>query len=450
MARKVKEEKLDLYYLGTEDKKEGRKTRAKKNSPSKHTKKRGTKEESDSDVFNFDNEIVIGINVLPDKKKKNTNKKSTISKNIETKKEKKVSNKVDKTKNKTSNSSKPKAKTSEKAGTKAKTRTTTKQTRKPSTKSNVANKKKNKVQEDKKDTDNDRFDFDEEIVIGVNVLPNSKVKKENQKNKSSKNKIRQNKNNLNRNSMVEDEDKHTENYMKTKRIVRSFIIIFLFIGVAVLFMISPIFSIEKINVSGNLKISNEQIISLSQIQLGTNTYKMINSQIEDNIKENAYIDTVNVKRKLPNEINIIVTERKPQYMLKYGNAFVYLNNQGYLLEISEEKLQLPIISGYTTLEENLKEGNRLNQEDLKKLETVLKIMESATNNDISTYISEINIADSNNFTLILESKGKTAYLGDATSINDRIIILRQMIIKAEGKSGQAFLIDKDRMYFREE
>ena len=76
-------------------------------------------------------------------------------------------------------------------------------------------------------------------------------------------------------------------------------------------------------------------------------------------------------------------------------------------------------------------------------------MESATNNDIAIYISEINISDANNFTLILESKGKTAYLGDATSINDRIIILKQMIIKAEGKNGEAFLIDKDRMYFRE-
>lgn len=215
-------------------------------------------------------------------------------------------------------------------------------------------------------------------------------------------------------------------------------------------MTSPMFNITKINISGNLNVSEEQIISLSKIQLDTNTYKMNNAKVEQNIKENAYIDSVVVKRKLPNQINIEVSERKPQYMLKYGNAYVYISSQGYMLEISEERLETAVISGYTTSEENIKPGNRLNQEDLKKLEVVLKIMESASNNDVAPDITEINIADVNNYTLKLEGKGKIAYLGDGTSINDKMIVLKQMIIKAEGKSGEAFLMDKNKMYFREE
>lgn len=347
-----------------------------------------------------------------------------------------------------------------------------KEEKKARAKKRSPSRKKTGKRKSEKDTHNDDvFNFDNEIVIGINVIPDEK--KETQKNKNKKKKNKNNKtksntkNKINKNSARNNRneqinkarrekdtatnvDKHRKNYKRAKFIVRVFMIILLFAAVIILLMTSPLFNITKINISGNSKVSEEQIRSLSQIQLETNTFKMINSKVEENIKENAYIDTVEVNRKLPNEVNIVVTERKPQYMLKYGNAYVYISSQGYMLEISEEKLNTTIISGYSTTEENIKPGNRLNQEDLKKLEVVLKIMESASSNDIATYISEIDISDSNNFTLILESKNKIAYLGEGTNINDKIIVLKQMIIKAEGKSGKAFLMDKDRMYFREE
>lgn len=378
MARKAKEGTIDLYYLNSNNKKEEKKTRAKKASPSrnKNGKNKTKKEDLNDDIFNFDNEIVIGINVLPDPKKeqqKNGNKK------------------------------------------------------KKTTKKNSA---KNTKQNSKEIKKNNKSKENNNVRKRENGQVNARTRK--------------------KDSKQINEDKHRKNHKKAKLILRIFIIIALFIAVAIFLMTSPMFNITKINISGNLNVSEEQIISLSKIQLDTNTYKMNNAKVEQNIKENAYIDSVVVKRKLPNQINIEVSERKPQYMLKYGNAYVYISSQGYMLEISEERLETAVISGYTTSEENIKPGNRLNQEDLKKLEVVLKIMESASNNDVAPDITEINIADVNNYTLKLEGKGKIAYLGDGTSINDKMIVLKQMIIKAEGKSGEAFLMDKNKMYFREE
>lgn len=345
--------------------------------------------------------------------------------------------------------------------------------------------KKGKRKIEQNTSNDDVFNFDNEIVIGINVIPDEKksdkTKKNNKTRKNSKNTSktntnkksntnkkqnneRRNVNNKNKvqpkvkeqrkrqlnNQETENVDKHIKNYQKARVILKIFLIIILFAIVIVFLMTSPIFNINKINVSGNVKVSEEQIISLSQIEIETNTYKMNKTNVENNVKENAYIDSVKVTRKLPNQVNIEVTERKPQYMLRFGNAYVYISSQGYMLEISEEKLNTTIITGYSTPEEDIVAGNRLNQEDLKRLEIVLKIMESASNNEVATDISEIDISNINNFTLILESKNKIAYIGDASSINDKMIVLRQMIIKEEGKSGKAFLMDKDRMYFREE
>ena len=45
------------------------------------------------------------------------------------------------------------------------------------------------------------------------------------------------------------------------------------------------------------------------------------------------------------------------------NGYAYINNQGYILEVSQEKLDLPVIQGIKTSEEKIVAGNRLEKED---------------------------------------------------------------------------------------
>ena len=63
-------------------------------------------------------------------------------------------------------------------------------------------------------------------------------------------------------------------------------------------------------------------------------------------------------------------------MLQYGNGYVYIDGQGYILEISDQKIDKPIIKGYSTPEGDLQLGNRLKEEDLQRLDTVIKIADA--------------------------------------------------------------------------
>lgn len=154
---------------------------------------------------------------------------------------------------------------------------------------------------------------------------------------------------------------------------------------------------------------------------------------------------------MPNKINIVVEERYTTYMLEYGNSYVYINNQGYILEISEQKLQVPIIIGTVTKEDELVAGKRLCQEDLEKLEVVLKIMESANSNGIGETITKIDISNSQNYKLILEGEEKIVHLGDATDISDRMIMLKAILEKEKGNAGEILqdVSDKTKYIFRE-
>ena len=217
-------------------------------------------------------------------------------------------------------------------------------------------------------------------------------------------------------------------------------------------MVSPIFNVTEIIVSGNNVISTETITSLSQIEIGANIYKTSKEIIKKRIKENAYIESVEVKRKLPNKIELVVKERNTSYMLEYAGSFIYINNQGYILEVSNEKLDVPIIEGYTTNTEELQVANRLNKEDLTRLEMILKIVEFKESNEILEKINRINIEDKQNYTLKMEEEKKTVYLGNASNLSSRMLYLKAVLEDTKGLTGEIFIsgdLVKEKAFFRQ-
>lgn len=232
--------------------------------------------------------------------------------------------------------------------------------------------------------------MEDEIIIGVE---NKSKQTSNKKNKKSK-----------KNKKVN----HKKGKMRKQAKVVFGIVIFIVIFILVL--CSPIFDIKNIETEGNSQISNEKLISISSLQLHTNIFKFNKGIIKEKIKENAYIDTVEVTRKLPSTVQITVTERVPKYMLQFADSYVYINNQGYMLEISNEKLEIPILIGFTTDLSNIKAGNRINVEDLKKMDMVIKIYEAAKSNGLGELITKIDISNEKNYSIILEKEGKKVYL----------------------------------------
>lgn len=318
-------------------------------------------------------------------------------------------------------------------------------------KKKVKNKKKvnhkKTLEENEIELGKDLFSFDDEMVIGVNKKREEntpKKKKNNTKNNSKKNKKKKNNKkakNKKTKRMLTDEEIEIQRIkrMKKLKIAKYLMLIALFITLIVVTMFSPLFNIKSIVVTGNNKITQSEIISLSQVQLEENTYKINKYKVKQRIKENAYIEDVTIKRKLPSELQISIVERQVAFMIEYGASFVYIDNQGYILEISENKLELPILQGIQTESTQFEAGKRLENEDLQKMNTVLKIMEIAKNNDISNIITRIDIEDEENYKIIFETKEKTAYLGDNSNLNTKILTIKAILEKNEGIAGEIFV-----------
>ena len=418
---------------GTKEKETKR--RAKKSNNKDKVNRNNTNQNKQNDKFSFDDEIVIGLRRIDEpeinpkelkKQKKNANKRSTNKKNASKK------------------NTKEKAKHIEEPELiiKSKYMQNYEESLEQETVHNNRGEKTNKK-------------------VKANNKRDKKKNEEQQRNNYRKN----NKNVRKRSSDLNEELEEDPRLIKKRelskkrrkfifKIVKILILLGIIIGGIVFALLSPIFNIKDITVSGNSKISSETIISLSGLKLEQNIFNFRTSQIVDSIKQNAYIDTVNINRKIPDKIEINVTERKTNFMLKYGNAYVYINNQGYMLEVTSATGDYPIITNYSTPEEQIKEGNRLCTEDLEKLNDVLRIMESASSNDgkIRELITQINIKDKSNYILTLGKEKKQVYLGDTSNLSAKMLWLATFLEEEKNNEGIIFMnfdLNTTQPYFRE-
>lgn len=294
----------------------------------------------------------------------------------------------------------------------------------------------------KKEIDNNSLD--NEIFIGVtrneDINKNYPVVKKQKKSKPKKKKVK----------------KLSPKQIKRRKIIFKIVrwtgLFAIMCGIIIYVMLSPLFAIKNITVNTDGKLTQQEIISLSAISLNENTFKFTKKQITENIKENSYVDKVDIKRKLPDEIQITINERVPKLMILYGNAYVYIDNQGYMLEISKEYQNLPILKGIKTTDEEIEAGKRLCNEDLQKLTTVLKIMETAKSEELLDLITEINIEDSEDYKIIMDAEEKTVYLGDCSALDERMLWVKAILQEEEGVAGEIFVnmnLNVDAPFFRE-
>lgn len=327
--------------------------------------------------------------------------------------------------------------------------------------------KKSKKKQENKNQENDLFNFDTEIVIGIKKTPEWKKKGKTQKKKkkdigatssySQKDKSKKKGKDVRVTSSHPKNDKskkkkktvgasnaHPKNEKKKKRIIffiKCIVIITILIGIAVFLLLSPLFNILDIKVENNNKIRQGEIIELSGINLGDNLFLINSTATSNRIKKNPYIESVKLERNLPDTIIIKVKERKPTYAINLGESgYAYINNQGYILEINPENINLPLITSYTT--EEIVPGNRLNNEDLEKLEVVLKVMEIANGNQMGDLITSIDIKDKKNIILRLEGEKKTIYIGDGSDINTKMLYIKATLEDEKGVEGELFMDGK--------
>ena len=155
------------------------------------------------------------------------------------------------------------------------------------------------------------------------------------------------------------------------------------------------FKVDGIAVVGNEEISDEEILKLSELEVGENIFDVHPLFAQHRIKENLYIEKVRVKRKLPNKIEISVTERSGKAQFQMGKRFVITDNEGMVLAIEKEQQKVPLV-------ENIKVTKA------KKKKTI-EVKQTATYDKAMEIVQKMEAEQSLSDTISLSKKRWYAY-----------------------------------------
>ena len=225
---------------------------------------------------------------------------------------------------------------------------------------------------------------------------------------------------------------------KRKKILVLILTILVLVCIGTYLLKSPGFRIQEVSIKGNEQLAKEKIMKIADIKIGDNIFIKNGEVLKVKLKQNGYIEDVKIKKIYPNRIEIEIKERKKQFQIKTETEnYIYIDEQGYILEISSENITDKIkIRGYKTTEDNIKPGNRLIKEDLNKLNDVAIITDTAKNSGINAQITSINIENQNEYSLYMESEKKTVHIGSISNLDTKMLYLQVMLEKEKDNEGE--------------
>ena len=189
---------------------------------------------------------------------------------------------------------------------------------------------------------------------------------------------------------------------RRKRKRRKKIICTMVLLIAILATLSiklPYFKIQNINVYNNKIISSSEIAKDSGVQKNSNIFYIDTSSIENNVKNNPYILSAEIHRKLPNSINIYVNERKAIFYAEKDGKFAIIDKTGVVLEIRKDINNMKLIKLIGINTSKVKIGVVVPVDDKGELNTISNITDIISSNTACKNIKTLDITSNVNITL---------------------------------------------------
>ena len=176
-----------------------------------------------------------------------------------------------------------------------------------------------------------------------------------------------------------------------------------------LLMASDMFRIDAIDVTGNTRLTREQIVLLSDIEPGVNTFSLDLGMIGHKIEENPWVKQARVQRIFPRQVKITLVERKPVAIINLGYLY-YLDDHGEIFKVldSSDQLDFPVVTGfdYERAQQHETEYAQL----LKQIVTLIADLKQRKTLNLAQ-VSEIHRTAENGLTMLTMNGGVAIKLG---------------------------------------
>ena len=139
------------------------------------------------------------------------------------------------------------------------------------------------------------------------------------------------------------------NHRKMERKLRTVILVILVIsiGTAIGLVFTPLFHVQEAWCEGNNRVSQEEILSVAQVELGKNIFAQSLSGIRKRVEQVSMVEEAKVRRIFPNKIKIWVRECVPTGYIHTDDKLVLVDMNGKVLDIVDDGRVKDMLMVYT-------------------------------------------------------------------------------------------------------
>jgi cell division septal protein FtsQ len=209
-------------------------------------------------------------------------------------------------------------------------------------------------------------------------------------------------------------------------------------GAKRLFFENPDYRLSQIEVQTDGTLQRDQILKAADLHEGENIFSVNLARVQEHLLQLPQVDEVQVVRKVPGEIDIRITERKPiawitsdkQISDPFASEVAFLvDARGVLMKekkLLPEYLGLPLITGCTS--ESLEAGKIVDSFEAK---SALELLRLSTRSFMQTRFQIREIDISKGYCLLVSDKNHTRVTFGFDNLDAQLQRLEQFLVYAD-------------------
>lgn len=213
------------------------------------------------------------------------------------------------------------------------------------------------------------------------------------------------------------------------------------------FSTSSKYNVAKVEFKNSTIYDDETLLQTSKIIIGENIYKISKKEVENNLSKLPYIAGVSIKRKLPDTLQVIITEHTSKYFAynKETDKYVRLTSTGMILEHLQvsEKTDYELYVFGISFDDNIKQKTYIADTELGKLEMYANVNEAYKKSGIQKNITSVEFKQNN---IILTLDYDINIILDEEDLDYNLNFLKSILEEIYDKAGTIDMTKPDPIF----
>ncbi len=174
---------------------------------------------------------------------------------------------------------------------------------------------------------------------------------------------------------------------------------------AVVVACAVFFRVSQIEVEGNSRYSDQEIIDVAGVEVGENLFSIRGARVSRNLQSHLpYIRTVSVRRHLPNALTIAVTESQVRAAVPQGGVWWLMDEDGKLLEQASAPGGYATVTGLVPLAPAVGTYLAAGEEEESRVDDLEELLTALAEGGLADRLDRVDLSEDYRITFVLDGR----------------------------------------------